>query len=197
MSDCLSQIETYGDDPVKIPGVVRLENHYASDLRGSFRKVYCGSQIKQIHSTLAMNECFISISKKNVFRGMHFQTPPFDCAKLITILQGDVIDVVYDLRKNSPTYLTYNAFRLAHPCCQSLFIPSGCAHGFLSMANDTMMLYNTTVEYYPAADKGIHYSSLKFPWPIAEEKMIISERDKNMPTIEKFENPFYYTEGEE
>ena len=188
------EIQIYGSSHIKIPGVTVVADFYSFDDRGSFRKIYCSSKLEKLSFDAPMQECFISISRKNVIRGMHFQTPPSSCAKLITVLRGSVIDVICDLRKNSPAYLQTDAFLIPSGSRESVYIPDGCAHGFLALEDDTMMLYNTTAEYNPIADKGVHYTSIDFDWPVASKDVIVSERDSSMPSVQEFATPFYFTE---
>lgn len=176
----------------KIPGVFMIENFQSHDRRGEFRKIYCRSQLNKINLFPKMEECFFSTSHKNVVRGMHFQLPPHSCAKLVTVISGSVLDVICDLRKNSPTYLQTEFFHLSADTSVSLYIPLGCAHGFLSLENNTLMLYNTTAEYNPALDAGIHYRSIAFDWPIDEQETIISDRDKNLLPLADFASPFCF-----
>ena len=177
---------------LKIPGLSIIENFQSHDIRGDFRKIYCRSQLNKIHLFPEMEECFFSISHKNVIRGMHFQLPPHACAKLVTVITGRVLDIVCDLRKNSPAYLQPEIFHLSADTPVSLYIPPGCAHGFLSLENNTLMLYNTTAEYNPALDSGIHYRSIALDWPVSEKEAIVSDRDKKLPSLSDFDSPFYF-----
>lgn len=179
-------------DSHKIPGVSLIQNFQSRDRRGEFRKIYCRSQLNEINLFPEMEECFFSLSHKNVIRGMHFQLPPHACAKLVTVITGRVLDVICDLRKNSPTYLQSTFFSLSADIPESLYIPPGCAHGFLSLEDNTLMLYNTTAEYNPFSDSGIHYRSISFNWPIDEKDAVVSDRDKTLLPLVDFDTPFYF-----
>jgi dTDP-4-dehydrorhamnose 3,5-epimerase len=159
------------------------------DERGEFIKSYQQSAFKQLGNlTTNWSEEYFSISKIGVLRGMHFQIPPHDHEKLVTCIHGKVLDVVVDLRKKSSTYNQVASFELSEENKMMLFIPRGCAHGFLSLQDNTTMFYKVSSEYSADHDKGILWSSINFKWPIKE--LIISERDRKHPKLKDFQTPF-------
>ena len=175
----------------EISGATLLHNFYAADLRGGFLKVLQRSQLPKKLQILDFCEGFISTSRKNVIRGMHFQTPPYDLEKLVTVVTGSVMDVVFDMRKESPTFGNVFSIKLGESeKFRSLFIPKGCAHGFLALEDNSMMLYQTTCEFNPEHDTGIAYNSIGFDWNIPESEIIISEKDRNLPPWCPEETPF-------
>ncbi|MBQ9770991.1 MAG: dTDP-4-dehydrorhamnose 3,5-epimerase family protein [Lentisphaeria bacterium] len=175
----------------EITGAMLLHNFYAEDLRGGFLKVLQRSRLPEPLQSLDFCEGFISTSRKNVIRGMHFQTPPCDLDKLVTVVTGAVLDVVLDMRKESPTFRKVFSVKLgADEEFRSLFIPKGCAHGFLALEDNSMMLYQTTCEFHPEHDTGIAYDSIGFDWNIRKEDIIISEKDRNLPPWDPEESPF-------
>ena len=121
---------------------------------------------------------------------MHFQLPPHDHEKLVYVPQGAILDVVIDLRKKSHTYGNYISVELSDQNKKSIFIPRGFAHGFKSLLDDTITVYNVTTEYNSTADSGIHYNSFGFDWEV--DNPIISRRDSTFVGIKNFldNNPF-------
>jgi dTDP-4-dehydrorhamnose 3,5-epimerase len=158
------------------------------DERGTFNKLYHEGVFAEKGAKIDIKEQYYSISAKNVLRGMHFQLPPYSHDKLVSCLTGSVLDVVLDLRKDSPTYRQFDSFNLNQDNALALYIPSGMAHGFLSLEDNTIMLYNTSAGYEPKSDKGIHWNSFAFDWPC--DQPTISSRDEQQPLFSNFNSPF-------
>ena len=119
---------------------------------------------------------------------MHFQSPPYDHKKLIKCISGKILDVILDIRKESPTYLKHDIIELNENDGKSIFLPKGIAHGFLSLENNTLVLYNVSTVYNSNYDKGISWNSFGFEWP--SNNPILSNRDKDFPHINEFKSPF-------
>ncbi|PIV97294.1 MAG: dTDP-4-dehydrorhamnose 3,5-epimerase, partial [Flavobacteriaceae bacterium CG17_big_fil_post_rev_8_21_14_2_50_31_13] len=160
------------------------------DDRGLFVKTFHKNTFHQHNLAFEIRESYFSVSKRDVIRGMHFQLPPHDHEKLVFVPKGAIVDVVVDLRQNSSTYLQHISVELSEQNKKSIFIPKGLAHGFKSLQDDTITVYNVATEYNPTADAGIHYHSLGFDW--AMKNPILSKRDQEFPTLEEFssKNPF-------
>lgn len=171
-----------------IEGVKKITLSPIVDLRGSFTKIFHEGIYNDASICFDIKEEYVSISKKGVIRGMHFQVPPCDCVKLVSILSGSVIDVILDLRKASSTYLQWIDIQLNANDSTSLLIPKGCAHGFLSLENNTSMLYNVSSVYSPECDAGIRWDSFGYDWN--EKNPVVSVRDQDFPTLQKFQNTF-------
>ena len=170
----------------EIEGAYLFRNFFAADRRGSFLKILQKSKLPPQIAEIDFTESYISTSQKNVIRGMHFQLPPYDVDKLVTVVNGAVLDVVLDMRKNSPAFGKSFAVKLGEGCeFRSFYIPTGCAHGFLALRDGSMMLYQTTCEFAPAHDTGIRYDSFGFDWQISQDDMIISEKDLALPPWNK------------
>lgn len=169
----------------KIVGVYARKCFFVEDLRGSFHKIFSFTEER----FPVFKESYLSVSHKNVIRGMHFQTPPYAVDKLVTILSGTALDVIFDMRKNSPTYRQIATFTLNAEEHTFVFIPAGCAHGFLALEDHTALLYHVTQPYAPAFDSGIRFDSFGFQWPLSDEP-ILSKRDLLMPPFEERSNPF-------
>ena len=121
---------------------------------------------------------------------MHFQLTPHDHEKLVYVVLGEIIDVVVDLRKNSSTYKEHISVKLSAENKKSIFIPKGLAHGFKSLKDNTITVYNVATEYNNTADEGISFDSFGFDWEV--EKPILSVRDSSFDTLNEFNeiNPF-------
>lgn len=173
-----------------LEGVYIINNFVAQDERGTFVKTFNKQNFENDGLHFEIREAYFSISHKNVIRGMHFQLPPSDHEKLVYVPLGSIVDVVVDLRKKSQTYKQFIAIELSAANRKSIFIPKGLAHGFKSMEDNTITVYNVATEYDAAADQGILYDSFGFDWQSAEA--IMSSRDKEFMTLVRFceNNPF-------
>ena len=130
-----------------------IENEKSIDRRGNFIKNFHYENFLKIYD-IHFKEQYFSTSKKNVIRGIHFQIPPYDHYKLVTCISGSILDVLVDLRSNSETYKKVFSAKLSERLCNSILIPNGVGHSFLSLSKSTV-LYNTTTSYREKYDKGI------------------------------------------
>jgi dTDP-4-dehydrorhamnose 3,5-epimerase len=169
-------------------GVFLVENKLFMDVRGIFQKLFQKSLFTKQGLDLPIDEHFFSISHKGVIRGMHFQKPPHAQAKLVYVLQGRAVDVVVDLRPGSATYKHKIFFELSSDNRQAVFIPPGFAHGFQSQEDNSLMIYLQSSEYAPDADAGISPLSIGMEWPVKE--YILSEKDKNLPSLKDYSSSF-------
>ena len=119
---------------------------------------------------------------------MHFQTPPHHHAKIVYCPQGAILDVIVDMRKDSPTYGHYYAHELSAENHKAYYIPEGFAHGFKSLTDDAITYYLVSSEYSQPNDTGIRYDSIGFDWCI--DKPVISQRDLSFPAMKDFHSPF-------
>ena len=158
------------------------------DERGSFLKVFNFETYKEFGLETEYLESYFSISAKYVIRGMHFQVPPYDHTKLVYVSRGMILDVVLDIRRSSTTYKQFYSIQLNEkkPCV--LYIPPGCAHGFKSLKEDSIVNYLQTSEYNKECDSGILWSSFGMYW--GEGSFIISNRDRQFMEFKFFESPF-------
>ena len=169
-----------------IDGVALISLPKYEDHRGDFIKL-CLPQIDSLMPFHTVQDEFLTLSKKDVLRGMHFQVPPFDHNKLVFCQSGAVLDVLVDLRRGE-SFGTVDSFILDGKVSKVLFIPSGVAHGFLSLEDETRMHYKTTTKHSPSHDKGILWKSIDFNWPI--DSPLISKRDSEFPSINEMESFF-------
>lgn len=124
-----------------------------------------------------------SQSSKGVLRGLHFQKAPHQQAKLVRVVKGRVLDVVVDLRKDSPSFGQHYSAILDQENKQQLYIPRGCAHGFITLSDSSIFAYKCDAFYNREADSGIRYddATLGIDWRLPKDEMIISEKDQNLP----------------
>lgn len=128
--------------------------------------------------------------KKGVLRGLHFQLPPNEQAKLVRVTRGKVYDVIVDLRKNSPTFGKWEGFELSAENFEMLFIPRGFAHAYCTLENNTEFMYKVDGFYAPESDSGIIWNDLDIAidWPI--KTPILSEKDSQLQFFKDFKSPF-------
>lgn len=127
-----------------------------------------------------------SVSKKGVLRGLHYQKDEYAQAKLVRVIKGKVLDVCVDLRANSNTFGKYFSIVLDGKENKQLYIPKGFAHGFLVLEDETFFSYKCDNYYNESSERGILFSdlSLKIDWNFPESELILSDRDKNLPSFE-------------
>lgn len=171
-----------------LPGTFLLLPKIFNDSRGAFIKTYHAPTFDLLGIPFVPVEEFFSISRKGALRGMHFQMPPHDHEKLAYCFRGSVLDVVLDLRKGSPTFGKTASVVLSGENRLQLFVPKGVAHGFLSLEDESVMVYTTSTIHMPEHDAGILWSSFGFAWP--DSPKILSERDKAHPEFGNFDSPF-------
>lgn len=176
--------------PTALPGLVSLAPKVFTDHRGTFVKTFQNSMFRDLGLPFESREEFFSISHQHVLRGLHFQVPPADHVKIVYCLAGAVLDVVVDLRRQSPTHGMFHVEELSGATRRILYIPTGLAHGFLTLTDDALMVYNTSTVHHPACDQGIRWDSIGFPWPLGGTVPILSRRDAEFPALADFNSPF-------
>ena len=125
-----------------------------------------------------------------MLRGLHFQIPPHDHAKVIYCVMGTIRDVAVDLRRGSPTFRQFASIELGGDQGNGLYLPRGLAHGFYVLSEHAVVVCKTTTIYAPSHDAGIRWDSAGIPWP--DREPIISGRDAALPTLAEFDTPFHY-----
>ena len=165
--------------PTSIEGLLIIEPRVFKDDRGeffeSFNQVIFDKATDGKYHFVQDNQ---SISKKNVLRGLHFQKPPYAQGKLVRVIQGSVLDVAVDIRKDSVTYGQYVSIELSAKNNKQFFIPPGFAHGFIALENDTIFAYKCTNYYAPNYEGTIRWNDplLNIDW--RNESCLVSEKDK-------------------
>ncbi len=176
----------------KIEGLVKLRPLVIEDIRGSFVESYN----KKIINKLLGNQNFLqdneSESMKGVLRGLHFQNPPYTQSKLVRCVKGKVLDVALDLRKYSKTYGHFLTTVLSGQNKEQLFIPKGFAHGFVVLSESAIVSYKVDNYYNYQSESGIIWNDpdLKIDWKINKTEILVSEKDKKLPTFNNFLSPF-------
>jgi len=175
-----------------IPGCFEIVPRVLEDKRGLFVKTFHRSVFEDKGLDTAWVEEYYSLSKRGVLRGLHFQLPPYDHAKLVYCVAGEVLDAVVDLRVGSPTYGQYALFDVNAEKADMIYIPCGLAHGFYTRSETAIMIYKVTTVYSPDHDTGILWNSAGIPWP--DRTPIISDRDTEFLRLSDFQSPFVWQE---
>jgi dTDP-4-dehydrorhamnose 3,5-epimerase len=173
-----------------LPGVKLIQLPRFEDNRGDFVKIFHGADFAANDCALECRETYLTTSSRWILRGMHFQVPPNDYAKLVCVIGGRVLDVVLDLRRSSPSYGKYFSVELDARSPTCVFIPPGLAHGFLALEDDSRVLYLQSAVHAPESDRGILWSSFGFQWPGDGGRYVLSQRDMNHPRLSEFSSPF-------
>lgn len=182
-------MQNFDFNELPLRGAVLIDNFSTGDKRGGFTKTFEKNVYKKAGIDFNLNETFISVSAKNVIRGMHFQIHRPQ-AKLVSVCHGSVYDVIVDLRPDSETYKRWYGHTLSADNHKAIFIPKGFAHGFLALENDTLMVYQCDGEYDRETDTGILYNdpTIGVDWPVGSNiKTIHSERDLKLMTFDEYE----------
>lgn len=168
--------------PTKVAGAFVIDQERQEDERGFFARTWCEREFAAQGLTSRLAQVSMSQSSaRGTLRGVHFQLPPHEEAKVVSCLQGAVYDVVVDLRQDSPTYLAWDAAELTRENGRALYVPTGCGHGFQTLADETQILYLISEFYAPDAARGVRYNDPAFAiaWPLPVT--CISERDRFWP----------------
>ncbi len=175
-----------------IDGLVIIEPKVFGDARGYFMETF---QKNTFNSNVTETE-FIqdneSKSSKGVLRGLHFQLPPYQQAKLVRVIEGEVLDVAVDLRKDSKTYGQHYSILLSGENKKQFFVPRGFAHGFVVLSETAIFSYKVDNLYAPTHDSGILWNdeTLNIDWNIDSALIQLSEKDKNLSSFKDFNSPF-------
>jgi dTDP-4-dehydrorhamnose 3,5-epimerase len=162
------------------------------DTRGYFFEAY--NKAKFLEKGIAFN--FIqdnqSFSKRGVIRGLHLQINPFAQAKLVRVLEGEILDVAVDLRKNSPTYGQHVSVVLSAENKKQLMVPHGFAHGFSVLSETASVLYKVDQLYHKESERGIRYDDpvLAIDWQLNSEEVIVSDKDLILPNFKDIDCEF-------
>jgi len=161
----------------KINGLILIQPKKFFDTRGYFLESYNSKTYSKIGVKSLFVQDNLSISKRNVLRGLHYQNKKPQ-GKLVSVIKGSILDVAVDIRKNSKTFGNHQTFILSEKNCMQLWIPRNFAHGFLTMSSNTIVSYKCTDFYDPSDQNTIIWNdkTLDIPWPT--KKPIISEKDK-------------------
>ena len=170
-----------------VDGVHVWEMPIFPDLRGNLVKAHVGGLSGSFPVDFAMQEHFFTMSKKDVFRGMHFQGPPHEVTKVVSIIQGEALDFLLDTRKTSKTYGYVQTQQLSQENPVSIYIPVGVAHGYLSLKDNTIISYKMNGFFCESCDGGISGDVVNYFLPTEFGKTIRSERDRQLQNFNDFE----------
>lgn len=168
-----------------IPGAYVVELDPRRDERGSFTRTYCRDEFARLGLATGFVQANAGTSAaRGTLRGLHHQLAPHAEAKTIRCTRGAVFDVVVDARPDSSAYRTWYGIELRAGEPLLVYVPEGCAHGYLTLEDDTEIAYQTSVAYAPEAERGIHYADpaigIEWPAPVT----VVSERDRAWPFVE-------------
>lgn len=177
-----------------IAGVKLIKPQIFGDARGWFYETYNEKRYQDAGIDVRFVQDNQSFSQKNVVRGLHFQKPPFTQAKLVSVIQGAVLDVAVDLRKGSPTYGQYVSAVLTGENHHQLFVPEGFAHGFSVLEDNTIFSYKCSNLYNKASEGSVRFDDpdIHIEWGV--ENPILSEKDTQGPWLKDFVSPFFFGE---
>ncbi|PIY03243.1 MAG: dTDP-4-dehydrorhamnose 3,5-epimerase [Bacteroidetes bacterium CG_4_10_14_3_um_filter_31_20] len=168
----------------KLKGAFIINANLLEDDRGGFARIFCKNEFKKI----GHNKEFVQINqsyniKSGTLRGMHYQEPPYSEIKLIRCIKGVVYDVIIDLRQSSPTFLKWVGLELSKKNKKMLYIPEGFAHGFLTLEDNSELIYHHTNFYEPSAERGIRFDDkiINIKW--SSNINCISEKDRDLPLL--------------
>ena len=164
-----------------LPGVFVLDCPHFPDHRGDFTKLFHAEALLAQGIAFTPEESFLTRSNAGVLRGMHFQVGEAAHDKLVTCIKGRVLDVVVDVRPDSPHFNQPFSIELTDTGNTALLIGKGYAHGFFTLDDDSWMLYFASTVHCPSMDRGVLWSSIAFDWPIIGPKL--SDRDAGHPRI--------------
>jgi len=178
-----------------IPDIIILEPTIHGDSRGYFVETFRQDKLEEFLG-YKINFCQDNESKSSngVLRGLHYQLHPTAQTKLIRVIQGRVLDVAVDIRKNSPTFGQHVAVELSSDNKKQLFIPRGFAHGFVVLEDDTIFAYKVDNYYSPENDRGIAFddASLNIDWILNHDELNLSSKDTKQPLLKDTNDIFEY-----
>jgi dTDP-4-dehydrorhamnose 3,5-epimerase len=169
----------------KLTGVFEIEMDLNQDERGFFARSWCQKEFQEHGLNPRVVQCNVSFNeRKGTLRGVHYQAAPDQEAKLVRCTRGRLYDVAVDLRPESTTFMQWVGTELTAANRRALYVPEGCAHGFLTLEDETEVFYQMTEFYHPEAARGIRWNDPAFgiTWPGIVE--VISDRDRTHPDFE-------------
>lgn len=178
-----------------IEGLLVIEPNIFQDERGLFMEAYHRDRYRESGIAAEFLQDNLSVSKKGVLRGLHYQAPPFEQGKLVLVLRGRVLDVAVDIRTGSPTYGKHVSVELSADNHRQFWIPAGFAHGFVALEDDTIFSYKCTNVYSQEHDRGIHYDdpALAIDWGVSNPT--VSEKDQQHPLFLNIKKEFIYAQA--
>lgn len=171
--------------PVGVDGAFLIEPEPHGDERGRFSRVWCAREFADHGITATWEQANSGFSVRRwTLRGLHVQLPPASEAKLVRCTRGSIFDVIVDVRDESPTRFRWFGVEIGEDDARSVYIPEGCAHGYLTLRDASEVSYLTSAAYAPASERGVHYADplIGIEWPGTPQ--VISHRDANWPMLD-------------
>lgn len=176
----------------EIEDLIIVEPKVFGDERGYFFESYNQREFEKNVGKINFVQDNESLSSRGVLRGLHFQKPPFEQAKLVRCIYGEVLDVAVDLRKTSPTFGRHFSVRLSSENKRKLFVPRGFAHGFVVLSDKAIFAYKVDNWYAPEFDCGLRWDDvdLGIDWGLEKDEVQLSEKDNKLLDFKNFNSPF-------
>ncbi|MEI9920437.1 MAG: dTDP-4-dehydrorhamnose 3,5-epimerase family protein [Bacteroidota bacterium] len=168
----------------KLPGAYLIKPERHEDERGYNAETFCQKEFVEHGLNPNVVQCSVSFNQlKGTFRGMHFQAPPYQQEKLVTCLQGAALDYIVDLRPNSPTFKEYIKVELSQENGFALYIPKSFAHGFLTLHDNTLLMYQMSEYHHDETDHGFRWDDPAFDISLPFKVTNQAENEKNYPDL--------------
>jgi dTDP-4-dehydrorhamnose 3,5-epimerase len=169
-------------EPLPIENAWRVGAEQHEDDRGFFTRLWCASEFCERGLSSRLEQCSLSYNRRTgTIRGMHYQAPPREEAKVVRCIRGAIYDVLVDLRRGSPTFMQWCAQELTASNRLALYVPEGVAHGFQSLSDETEVMYLISEPYDPSLARGVRWDDPAFGihWPLPAT--VLSARDRAYP----------------
>lgn len=177
-----------------LEGLLIIEPKVFEDDRGYFFESFNENKYIEAGINYKWVQDNQSKSSYGVVRGLHYQIEPFAQTKLVRVLQGRIIDIAVDIRKESPTFGRWVKLELTERNKKQLLVPKGFAHGFAVISEIAVVLYKCDTFYNPEAERGIIYNdnTLNIDWGLNPDDIVVSDKDKTLPELSNAEMNFKY-----
>ncbi|MGO4351286.1 dTDP-4-dehydrorhamnose 3,5-epimerase [Rhizobium sp. RAF36] len=179
-----------------IEGILKITPARHGDHRGYFSEVFKDGWFRENAANVTFVQDNESLSAQaGTLRGLHFQTPPFAQGKLVRCLQGAILDVVVDIRQGSPTFGQWLGEELTPYNGAQLWVPAGFAHGFVTLAPNSVISYKVTAPYSPEHDRGVLWNDpdIGIRWPVQEADAVLSDKDRKLPKLADIPGHFQFS----
>lgn len=168
----------------KIKGLMLIKPQPFLDKRGIFRRIYCYKEFNLKKIKFSIKQANISENKNiQTLRGFHYQKFPYGEDKIISCIQGEIHNIVIDMRKNSKTFMKWQSFLLSEKNRFGLLVPKGCANAYLTLKKKTWVLYFHSQTYKPGFEKSIKYNDPKFKFDWPKKIKVLSQKDNSIKLI--------------
>jgi dTDP-4-dehydrorhamnose 3,5-epimerase len=170
----------------KLRGLFEIHLDLNPDERGFFARTWCQREFKRNGLNPTLVQCSVSFNARaGTLRGLHYQAPPYPEAKLVRCTRGAIYDVVVDLRPDSPAFKDWIGTVITNTNRKMVYVPEGCAHGFLTLEDETEVFYQMSEFYHPDLARGVRWNDPAFgiEWPGEVKQM--SERDRAYPDFKQ------------